>query len=185
MGFPSTRTCFSGRCQPRGRTTSVAISSDRRYPFPSSLTNSIFRTTASVRLTCPPTMFSQVGALASSKSAMNTLAPELSALMIIFRSVGPVISTRRSARSGGGGATFQLSSSRMLRVCSRKSGISPARMRSCRSARLRKSSPRVPSNSRCSPARKPSASSVSTSAARPSTGARTSIPSGMVTTSVR
>ena len=36
---------------------------------------------------------------------MNTLAPEFSALMIIFRSTGPVISTRRSARSGGIGAT--------------------------------------------------------------------------------
>jgi hypothetical protein len=37
----------------------------------------------------------------SSKSAMNTLAPEFSALMIILRSTGPVISTRRSCRSAG------------------------------------------------------------------------------------
>jgi len=37
----------------------------------------------------------------SSKSAMNTLAPELSALMIILRSTGPVISTRRSRMSLG------------------------------------------------------------------------------------
>ena len=38
---------------------------------------------------------------------MNTFAPEFSALMIILRSVGPVISTRRSCRSAGIGATFQ------------------------------------------------------------------------------
>ena len=36
---------------------------------------------------------------------MNTRAPELSALIIIFRSTGPVISTRRSARSTGAAAT--------------------------------------------------------------------------------
>ena len=42
-------------------------------------------------------MLSQVGELASSKSAMKPLAPEFSALMTILRSVGPVISTRRSA----------------------------------------------------------------------------------------
>ena len=44
---------------------------------------------------------SQVGELASSKSAMKTLAPELSALIIILRSTGPVISTRRSASGLG------------------------------------------------------------------------------------
>ena len=44
-----------------------------------------------------------MGELASSKSAMNTLAPELSALMTILRSTGPVISTRRSCRSAGNG----------------------------------------------------------------------------------
>ncbi len=42
-----------------------------------------------------------MGELESSKSAMKTLAPELSALMIILRSTGPVISTRRSRRSAG------------------------------------------------------------------------------------
>jgi len=41
----------------------------------------------------------------SSKSAMNTFAPEFSALMIIFRSTGPVISTRRSSNSFGIDAT--------------------------------------------------------------------------------
>ena len=34
-------------------------------------------------------MFAQVGEFASSKSAMNMRAPELSALITIFRSVGP------------------------------------------------------------------------------------------------
>src|SRR5438270_6892764 len=52
--------------------------------------------TASRRFSCPSSMFCQVGELESSKSAMNTLAPEFKALMIILRSTGPVISTRRS-----------------------------------------------------------------------------------------
>ena len=51
--------------------------------------------------------FSHVGEFASSKSAMNTLAPELSALITILRSTGPVISTRRSAISSGNGAIRQ------------------------------------------------------------------------------
>ena len=61
--------------------------------------------TASRRLTWPSRLLFQVGELESSKSAMKTLAPELSALMIILRSTGPVISTRRSSRSAGMGAT--------------------------------------------------------------------------------
>ena len=52
---------------------------------------------------------------------MNTRAPELSALIIILGSAGPVISTRRSSRSAGAGATVQ-SSSRTSRVATRKSG---------------------------------------------------------------
>ncbi len=68
--------------------------------------------------------FSQVGERASSKSAMKTLAPELSALIIILRSTGPVISTRRSCRSGGVGATCQ-SASRTAAVSARKSGLAP------------------------------------------------------------
>ena len=59
----------------------------------------------SFRLAWPSIMFAQVGEEASSKSAMNTFAPEFSALMIILRSTGPVISTRRSSRSAGIGAT--------------------------------------------------------------------------------
>ena len=38
---------------------------------------------------------------------MKTRAPELRALIIIFGSAGPVISTRRSSRSAGAGATVQ------------------------------------------------------------------------------
>ena len=48
-----------------------------------------------------------VGEFESSKSAMNTVAPEFSALITILRSTGPVISTRRSAISSGVGATRQ------------------------------------------------------------------------------
>ena len=50
-------------------------------------------------------MFAQVGVWASSKSAMKTLAPELSALITILRSVGPVISTQRFWKSGRAGGT--------------------------------------------------------------------------------
>ena len=67
----------------------------------------IVRRTASRRLTCPSMQFAQVGEFASSKSAMKTLAPELSALINIFRSTGPVISTRRSRRSAGASGTRQ------------------------------------------------------------------------------
>ena len=58
---------------------------------------------ASRRLTWPSIMLRHVGAVASSKSAMNPSAPEFRALMTILRSVGPVISTQRWARSGGRG----------------------------------------------------------------------------------
>ncbi len=54
-----------------------------------------------------PSMFVQVGTLASSKSAVETRAPELRALITILRSVGPVISTQRQRRSFGDGATRQ------------------------------------------------------------------------------
>ena len=46
--------------------------------------------------------FFQVGLVASSWSASQTFAPEFSALIVIFGSVGPVISTRRSSRPGPG-----------------------------------------------------------------------------------
>ena len=59
------------------------------------------RAMASVRLIWPSIRLLQVGVFASSKSAMKTLEPEFSALIIILRSVGPVISMRRSWRSAG------------------------------------------------------------------------------------
>jgi hypothetical protein len=62
------------------------------------------RKLASRRLSLPSMQLLQVGEFASSKSAMKTLAPQFSALIIIFRSVSPVISTRRSSSSGGVGA---------------------------------------------------------------------------------
>src|SRR4051812_50138196 len=72
-------------------------------------------------------MLRHVGVFASSKSAMNVFAPLLSALIVSLRSVGPVISTRRSFRSSGGGGTDQ-SPSRMSRVSGSKSSI-PAERR--------------------------------------------------------
>ena len=52
-------------------------------------------------------MLFQFGAFASSKSAMKIFAPEFNALITILRSVGPVISTRRSWMSAGIGAHVQ------------------------------------------------------------------------------
>ena len=97
------------RCSPRGRTRSTAVSASSRYDLP--LTpGRCSRSAAGPRPSgCPgPRSRSPTSGLSeSSKSAMNTCAPELSALMIILRSTGPVISTRRSSRSRGIGATFQ------------------------------------------------------------------------------
>src|SRR5215217_4159689 len=126
MGSPSSSACFSSRCQPRGRTTSVASWLFRWYRLPSGLTYSRVRRTASMQLSWPAMTLVHGGERASSKSAMKTLAPELSALIIIFRSTGPVISTRRSFKSAGVGATCQLRS-RISRVSSRKLGSSPPR----------------------------------------------------------
>ena len=56
---------------------------------------------------------------------MKTRAPELRALIIIFGSAGPVISTRRSSRSAGARATRQ-SAARIGAVSARKSGMTPA-----------------------------------------------------------
>ena len=61
------------------------------------------RSIARERFSWPSVTFAHVGEFASSKSAMKTLAPELSALITIFASTGPVISTRRSWRSAGAG----------------------------------------------------------------------------------
>src|ERR1700722_9608952 len=73
-----------------------------------------------MRLSWPETMLSHSGVFASPKSASHTFAPELSALMVIFRSVGPVISTRRSTRPGAGAATRHPGSSRMAWVAGRQ-----------------------------------------------------------------
>ena len=80
------------------------------------------RRMASRRLIWPSSRLFQVGVFESSKSAMKTLAPELSALMIILRSTGPVISTRRSRMSPGSGATVH-SASRMCRVSLKEVGL--------------------------------------------------------------
>ena len=102
-----------------------------------------------MRFDWPSTQFVHVGEFASSKSAMKTFAPELSALITILRSTGPVISTRRSWRSAGVGATRQLGSSRTCCVSGRKSGSSPASIRACRSSRRSSSSARRGPSSRC------------------------------------
>ena len=69
----------------------------------------IVRRFASLTLRWPSMQLLQVGELASSKSAMKTLAPEFNALITILRSVGPVISTRRSSSSSGIGGYAPIS----------------------------------------------------------------------------
>ncbi|ABY21927.1 hypothetical protein RSal33209_0171 [Renibacterium salmoninarum ATCC 33209] len=83
------------------------------------------RSSASIKLIWPWMTFRQLGVEESSMSASQTFAPEFSALMVILRSTGPVISTRRSTRTGAGGATRQFGSSRMVEVSRRKRGSTP------------------------------------------------------------
>src|ERR1700716_2913657 len=170
--------CFSSRCHPRGRTTSVAVFSLSLYTRPSGFRNSIVRSIASMRLRCPSMRLRQVGVFASSKSAMYTEAPELSALITILRSVGPVISTFRVRRSAGTRATVH-SDSRRGRESGRKSSVPPSRSSRHRSARVSRRPMRVGSTSWCRRMRKACASFVSRSGARaavsgPSFGIRTS-----------
>ena len=165
-GSPSTVRWRSSRCQPRGRTSSVAVSSFRRYCLPlASSSNSSRPRTASIRFTWPPTMFDHDGELASSKSAMKPVDPEFSALMTILAEVGPVISTQRLRSAGGAGETCQ-SPSRISFVSSRKSSVPPASRSAWTSRRLASSSLRRPLISRCSAASSSSASSVRTSSPR-------------------
>ena len=63
----------------------------------------------------------QSGEFESSKSVMYESAPELKALMTIFASTGPVISTRRHCSAGGTGAIFQ-SPARMSAVSAQEVG---------------------------------------------------------------
>ena len=115
-GLPSTRDVLLVEV-PAARARDAAPRSCRSGGscLPSPARSVIVRRTASRRLICPSIMLSQVGQLASSKSAMKVEAPQLSALITILRSVGPVISTRRSSRSCGCAAIFQSAS----RICRR------------------------------------------------------------------
>src|SRR5215210_561511 len=137
------------------------------------------RSIASFMLSWLSSMLCQVGQLASSKSAIQQLAPELSAFMVILRSGGPVSSTRRSCRSSGMGAIFQSRSLTSL-VSGRKSGISPALILSCRSARFCRSSTTLPLYSRLSSATKATASGVSICWNSSGISAVNSIPSAYV-----
>ena len=84
---PSTSTCFSGRCQPRGRVTTVGpahVGAERRRPCPRATCTRGCRAPhragcARCRRRC-----AQVGLEASSRSASHTRAPEFSALIAIF-----------------------------------------------------------------------------------------------------
>jgi hypothetical protein len=127
---------------------------------------SIWRRTASRRLTWPLSRFWKVGELESgnstdgghshrattrredganvpSKSAMKVLAPLFKALMTILRSVGPVISTRRSSRPRAGGAHTQEGSARTCAVSDGKLSCSPASRRCWMAWRASRSCRRV------------------------------------------
>src|SRR5208282_783442 len=106
-----------------------------------------------------------VGEWASSKSAMKTRAPELRALMIIFRSTGPVISTLRSVRSAGAGGTDH-ASDRIPSVSRGNSGRPPAERILWNSPRCERSSLRRFSNWRSNATRKSTAAGLSTSSPR-------------------
>ena len=102
------RACGARRDASRaGRTTSVAVSAFSGYSCPSGSGRRSCGAPRRRGCVWPSTTLLQVGESASSRSAMKTLAPELSALMTILRSPGPVISTRRSSRSAGASATRQ------------------------------------------------------------------------------
>ena len=127
---------------------STAVCGFRRYDLPQfGSSKAMVPRTASYRLICPSTTLAQVGERLSSQSAMNTLAPEFRALMIILRSVGPVISTRRSCKSAGSDATVQ-SDSRIDCVLRGKVGSSPASNWAWRASRTRNSSRRRALNAR-------------------------------------
>ena len=170
--------CASSKCQPRGRARITGVLAGSASGVLLALgrgERDACRRTASCRVTWPPTTLRQCGVLASSRSASHTRAPELRALIAIFGSVGPVISTRRSRRSAGAGATVQ-SDSRTSAVSGRKSSrpvraISSRRLRRAASSSSRRSSKRASRS-----ATKASASGVSTSSDLGTGGADTSRP---------
>src|SRR5690606_28448309 len=125
----------------------------------------------------PETTLCQCGVLASSRSASQTRAPEFSALIDILRSVGPVISTRRSRMSAGGSATFQ-SPSRMCLVSSRKSSRPFLAASSRRCLRRSSNSSRRAPKARWSPATNSSASLVRISSPRSTAPPSTCTPCG-------
>jgi hypothetical protein len=90
------------------------------------LVKSIRRSRASVRFSWPLMTLRQVGVEESSMSASQTFAPEFRALMVIFLSTGPVISTRRSSSPGPGERRASDGSLRMSSVSRRNRGSSPA-----------------------------------------------------------
>ena len=92
-------------------------------------------------------MFSHSGVFASSKSASHTFAPEFSALIVIFASVGPVISTRRSTNPGAGAATCH-EPTRVFEVSAKKSSVPPELISACLTTRASSSANRRARNLR-------------------------------------
>ena len=83
-------------------------------------------------------MLFHVGEFESSKSAIKTSAPEFNALIIVFRSTGPVISTCLFCKSFGIEFITQLCS-RISFVSSRNSNLCPKFNFSCTVTRFVKS----------------------------------------------
>ena len=135
----------------------MAVFEFNRYERPSGPLYSIVPLTASLRFNCPWTVPVQMGEWESSKSAMYTSAPLFKALIIIFRSTGPVISTRLFSKSDGICPTVQ-SPSRTLLVSIRKSGSLPMRALSALTCRCFSKSSNLSPNSKTRVATKLSAS---------------------------
>ena len=121
-------------------------------------------------------MLANMGDVASSKSAMKTVAPEFSALTIILRSTGPVISTRRSSRSLGDRRDLPVAVANRISSPGENRATCPASNSFWRSARRASSSNRRRLKRRCRSARNASASALRISACRPPGSARISIP---------
>ena len=152
--------CFSFKCNPLGRTIKTAVFSFSAYFLLRNGSSSVMVLfTASFRFCCPSIMLSQVGEVLSSKSAIKVLAPEFNALITIFLSTGPVISTRLSVKSFGTGAACQLLSL-MLLVSKGKVGNTPLSNWICCALRASKSSNRLALKFSCKAVKKSMASSV-------------------------
>ena len=179
IGSPSTIDVRARRGASRaaGRRASRSARSAGR-PCPRASRTSSGRRTASAARPGRRPRSAQVGESESSRSAMKTRAPELRALIIIFGSAGPVISTRRSSRSAGAGATRQSAAADVGGLGQEVGHDRRRRGRAWRFLRAARSSAGAAPNWRWRSARNSSASGVRTRSSPSDGRPRTSTPGG-------